>query len=534
MNSVPEDTIEEITKEDIEQIYTPTSLRHIVNMIHPKIRTAFPPGSQSSIIDCELYPRVLLTSDIHADFPKFMELLQQLGLIAPRPLDNIYDPTLISDVQWTGGSNTLFVIIGDIVGGKSATGKEVNDPKGTFELLLFLLIHNLRLQARTMGSDIRYTLGEHEVNDYYADENHNRFYDQFVHDSAKQFLKNQEMRRNIMMPFLMASPSLLLRFLIGGRPELVCVHGSLHSAEGKGLEEALFVYQTDPRNGLDKATTPARFRELLQMRAANLAILSRYYAEKDDPAVCDLLRTSEYPLTVVGHCSTISRDMNRPYERMLENPRLYDGCDHRGTIGRGCIVTDCVTSANSPNKGAPTLVMVDAGLSTIFRTGGDTEQQYRKVEVLELKHDPTLQKGRYYNIMNATTGSQTRTLYKASAAEDVFPRIKREFSPMPFRMNGKNARKNVGKNAGNNVRSSRASSITDPLPPSIVNARSSRASSITDPPPSSIVNARSRAPSVANNPGNGTRRANRVKFMLTGKGGKRRSTRRLRTRKSRN
>jgi len=405
-----------ITRTDIESMYTPAArprvnLTYIIENIHPKVLAAFPPGSQSSFLECSDYDTVYITSDIHSDLRKFMQILMSLKLIPLKSIADIYDPTLISDVTWMGGKRTLFVIVGDLVDGKR-NPYSVHDPKGMFELLLFLLLHNLRIQARKVRSDIRYTIGNHELDSCIKVDD--IFCGNYVTLHALMFFNNYDDRRNILRPFLQASPSILLAVADGDKNELICIHGGLHEdtttgKRGKDLTDGLKKKQKTLDSTMDLIT----FVKILESDSKENGEISkgawtRLYGE-DTPDVCDTLERSAYPLTVVGHCPTMMSE--RPIRIFTENP-AYSHCDKGiGDNNVGCIITDC-------NKdGAPTLAMVDAGMSAGFRYE-PKKNPNREVEVLKLTHDSALESAaRYYNTIEATTGEKTRLMYKAGEKE---------------------------------------------------------------------------------------------------------------------
>jgi len=407
-----------ITRTDIESIYPTTpkdplaGLKYIIKTIHPKVRAAFPPGSQSSFLECSNYDTVYITSDIHSDLRKFMQILMSLELIPNRRYDSIYDPTLISDVRWTGGERTLFIIVGDLVDGKRDEDRSVDDRNGTFELLLFLLLHNLRIQARKVGSDIRYTMGNHELDSCVAIQE--EFYDAYVTDQVKWYFGSPQNRNRILMPFLQASPSILLALAHKGKNELICIHGGLHEDKDTGKRGTdLTKHLIETQTILDRAADLKTFMGTVTTNIVENGELSRgawtrLYSE-DDPGVCTILGKSAYPFTVVGHCPTINT--RRTLNIFKKNP-AYSHCDQGEDEGHtGCIITDC-------NKdGAPTLAMVDTGMSAGFRARDPAQNPYREVEVLKLTHNSDLEsRTRYYNTIEATKGKgakDTRTMYKS-------------------------------------------------------------------------------------------------------------------------
>jgi hypothetical protein len=173
------------------------------------------------------YPRVYVTSDLHADLRKFTQILLSSGLVASDfdPYsDGIYDPRFISEIRWTAPPGTLLVIIGDLVDGKRSHNRgnppynQVLDPRGSFEVLIFAMLYNLRIQANVNGSEIRFTLGNHEVMSVIQPEIP-RFgpphITQYVHDSAIAFFTTPGMgwiprRQSAIVPFLELCPYYIL------------------------------------------------------------------------------------------------------------------------------------------------------------------------------------------------------------------------------------------------------------------------------------------------------------------------------------
>ena len=410
-----------VTSADLDRV-AKRDLQYIIDIIHPKVRAAFPPGSQSSFLECSNYDTVYITSDIHSDLRKFMQILMSLELIPTKTIDKvrpvgsnygpIYEPiynyNLISDVEWIGGAKILFVIVGDLVDGKRNEERSVDDPKGTFEILLFLLLHNLRIQAHKVGSDIRYTMGNHELDSCVAIQE--EFYDNYVTDQVKRYFSSPQNRNLILMPFLQASPSIILSLAHGKNNELICIHGGLHEDEDTGTRGTdLTKYLIKTQTILDRARDLHTFmgtvtKNIISNGELSRGAWTRLYSE-DDPEVCAILEKSAYPFTVVGHCPTINT--NRTLNIFTRNP-AYAHCDKGEDEGHtGCVITDC-------NKdGAPTLAMVDTGMSAGFRARDPAKNQSRKVEVLKLTHDAALKSSRYYNIIEATTGESTRLMYKA-------------------------------------------------------------------------------------------------------------------------
>jgi hypothetical protein len=109
----------------------------------------------------------------------------------------IYNPKFINNAEWIGGERTLFLILGDLVDGKR-NSNQVNDIVGAFELLIHCLIHNLRISARSKGSEVLFTIGNHDLDTVLNHPdlgNPEKFkpnfklslYKSYVHESSKNF-----------------------------------------------------------------------------------------------------------------------------------------------------------------------------------------------------------------------------------------------------------------------------------------------------------------------------------------------------------
>jgi len=120
------------------------------------------------------YPNVYITSDVHADIGKLVQLLLDLELIEFEIAFNIYTPqgryseelyteSLYGEnLKWKGGSNAVFIIVGDLVDGRRRN-LEIPDDKGTAELLLHVFLYNLRIKAIMAGSEVLFTIGNHDL-----------------------------------------------------------------------------------------------------------------------------------------------------------------------------------------------------------------------------------------------------------------------------------------------------------------------------------------------------------------------------------
>ena len=111
-------------------------------------------------VDCVVtrdFTTVLITSDVHADLRKLVQMLIAAGLVArtggPEP-PGAYE---IWSLEWVA-EDTLLVITGDLVDGQRDIWS-VDDPIGAYEMLLHVLLFNLRIGARARGSELLFTIG---------------------------------------------------------------------------------------------------------------------------------------------------------------------------------------------------------------------------------------------------------------------------------------------------------------------------------------------------------------------------------------
>ena len=330
------------------------------------------------------YPTVYVTSDLHADLRKFTQMLISSGLITTPYdpdfdpyTDSIYDPRFIASAQWSAPRGTLLVIIGDLVDGKrsfnrgAAPFNQVVDSRGSFELLIFALLYNLRIQANANGSEIRFTVGNHELISVIYNANP-ADYLPYVHDTAVNFFTNDtmswsDMRRVALLPFLELSPYYILTLQNGATKEVAFVHGGLHINNG-GVVQGLSATLTGFQAGIDAGTRP--FDDVTaDIKEEGLSPLwTRFYASTQR-GICNTL-SPEYKLILVGHCVT-SNNFPR-FNELKQGNALYSLCDDGKYIKvdgmtqekdlHGCVLLDCPAERDD-DIGAPRLGFVDTAMS---------------------------------------------------------------------------------------------------------------------------------------------------------------------------
>ena len=371
------------------------------------------------------YPRVYVTSDLHADLRKFTQILLSSGLVASDfdPYsDGIYDPRFISEIRWTAPPGTLLVIIGDLVDGKRSYNggnppfNQVSDPRGSFELLIFAMLYNLRIQANTNGSEIRFTLGNHEVMSVIQPEKNPLggppHFTQYVHDSAITFFTTPDMeapdmdwiplRQSAIMPFLELCPYYILAL----EDEVAFVHGGLHSqgAIVQNLAALLTAYQGELDAGIRQLNP---ISPILRGEQTS-PIWTRFYARQAD-GVCERL-TNEYKFILVGHCPTTAGYAR--FKHIIATNALYGNCDDGGIIPQDgkwvekvdkqlCVLLDCPAAREGDDVGAPRLGFVDTAMSACqhYPTWGPHQEiphAPRSIQIMRLSHTdaPSI---RYYN-----------------------------------------------------------------------------------------------------------------------------------------
>jgi len=418
--------MEPLVAEDIAAIYgasgsfNPDGYEAIIAKLE---RAATLPRRPHTINSAD-YPTVYVTSDIHADLRKFTQMLISTGLIttAYDPgfdpyTDSIYDPRFIASAQWTAPRGTLLVIIGDIVDGKRSFNRgappfnQVVDSRGSFELLIFALLYNLRIQANANGSEIRFTFGNHELISVIHNVNPDDYLP-YVHDTATEFFSNvdmswSDMRRVAILPFLELCPYYILTLQNGATNEVAFVHGGLHINNGvvvQGLSATLTGFQTE----IDTGARPYD-RLTDDMKSEDLSPLwTRFYASTK---LGKCMRLSpEYKLILVGHCVTSSS-----FPRFIELKRdnaLYRLCDDGDYITvngmkqekglHGCVLLDCPAERDD-DIGAPRLGFVDTAMSACQHLPNmpaqgilEIPRDVQIVQMMKLSHieRPSI---RYYN-----------------------------------------------------------------------------------------------------------------------------------------
>jgi len=353
---------------------------------------------------------VYITSDIHSDLEKLMFLFYNAGLIDRYYTTNPYDvalphyktyaanlPEIIDTITNFRVRPTPFIciLVGDIVDGQRINGS-VNDPIGNLEILLHVFLFNFRIKARILGSELRFTIGNHDWHTVVANYIDVEMYLMYVENNAKTFFNvNYNLtydqieiswinRRNTLLPFYDVCPYLVVSI----DTEVICVHGGLFRDGNPFHGEPATVNMTNHliliQQKIDQANSLSAFSVAEVAFLANdppSPLWTRYYANKTRMDAC--IRTP-FKMTVVGHCPTADRYPGYIHE--LKDELRYDGCE-RG----GCVLVGCERGDNGPE-----LAFVDIGMSRAFRPGNPNDA-HRRGDLLYLSHDDAGPDTRFYN-----------------------------------------------------------------------------------------------------------------------------------------
>jgi hypothetical protein len=327
---------------------------------------------------------------------------------------------------------TLFVIVGDVVDGARNGYSEIPDITGDIELILHIYIFNLRLMAHEVGSDIRFTIGNHDYHSVVKENSDDLpdFYNAWVHKSAQLFFGSRATRRDCLLPFYLCSPY----FIITVANELAFIHAGINSEDGQDimdLSEAIVLLQTklDADGDFVKLSKGAHkfLSEIGTGTKEGGPLWTRFYSYGSPKDVCDALE-DPYKMVIVGHCQTDTCSKGVHMTQILQDPN-FSACGAGGCVLLGC------------NKnGPPALGFVDISMSSAFRNrisrfGFPTyplqiikaDEDRRRAEFLKLEHVSDLDSSdRYYNKISrekvgGTGGNESLIFWQAQPAPQPLP-----------------------------------------------------------------------------------------------------------------
>jgi len=189
----------------------------------------------SNKIPLSQFENIYVTSDIHSDILIFIRILLRGGFITydaeainitplldPTYSDKglklnpdvelvLFNPILYTGMKWAK-PNTLFVILGDLVDGARCNNEKCNtvlDNIGNWELLLHIFIFNLRIAAFQADSDVKFTIGNHDLS---VINTTSREFDKYCSEQSQGYFRTLTRRKEILFPFYKTSPYAFLTF----------------------------------------------------------------------------------------------------------------------------------------------------------------------------------------------------------------------------------------------------------------------------------------------------------------------------------
>jgi hypothetical protein len=411
--------------------YNPASQTRLQSKISrvrndPIIITSQP--GQPGIIDASKFDRIYVNSDIHSDYRNFINYLKNLNLINipsglsiyedktnPSSRNDIYNPAFITDTTWKA-RNTLYIIVGDLVDGRRGIA-EVDDPRGSFDLLLHMFIYNLRLRALEMNSDILFTIGNHDfitaikhtmikndrspwdigLVDYQPGGplRGNRintsgwsWYQGEMADYTKIFFSGNDNisvdkyywnnivgmnnRYNALTMFYSLSPYLFIEIINSDNKRIIFIHSSIAQSGMAGVTDYLVDLRNYQRH-IEISALRNSFildelpHEVLPPNIDHTEANSLFYRILINLTKRDILKNIcaiygyRYPNTtlIVGHCPTLMTEFDNEKQGKTGSLQEYDTCHLNDNFG--CIITKCFDSNFK-------LIAVDTGFSRAFRS----------------------------------------------------------------------------------------------------------------------------------------------------------------------
>jgi hypothetical protein len=249
------------------------------------------------------------------------------------------------------------------------------------------VIYNLRIQARALGSEVRFTIGNHDaatvtayppyvLGSKYVEDAHVAFAGTCGTVALARIGASFPLiwRRNMLFPFYACSPYLMLTL-----GKTVFVHaGFVSEAPGGGADiygDALRRQAALDGARLERAET-ANVGENIGVLVSMFlptkglpgpgAIWARGYAMLSHEGACDKRNAAhqKFELIVVGHCVTHVF----PQIQSL----LAEQCAGDTEGATGCVVTrDC----RGDGASAPLIALVDTGMSAPFRDGASNVER---------------------------------------------------------------------------------------------------------------------------------------------------------------
>jgi hypothetical protein len=324
-------------KEDCQYIFN--NITNCNNYILNKTKLYKPSISKNNIIQMD-NKKIYVLSDIHSDFPRFIQLLYNSNIIKFNTnnitqeyfhsLDILYDFDIID-------KNFMLIIAGDLINGRRPEyDLQTDDITGDYELRLFIFLTNLKYKANLLNSDVLWCLGNHE---YFSLITETQNMMRFRCDKCLDFYKSDKNRINILLCFLLVSPYyfIILHHKRLNRYIFIC-HAGLNNSTN------LLQYIDHQPDNLYKKVN----KDILYTKSYSNDLDNYNHNELSlNTNICKIVKKYNYDMMIYGHCT-----INVVSE--LKNKQKYiNGCEDKK-----CILAVC----GDKNIGAQ-IVFVDIGLS---------------------------------------------------------------------------------------------------------------------------------------------------------------------------
>ena len=354
-------------------------------------------------IDMQKYEQIYVTSDIHADVRKFLQLLIKEKIIS---IDNNFDPyntelgtDFIDTIKFVK-PKTLLIILGDLIDGKR-NGNSVDDKVGNFEILLHVILFNMRISAKSMNSDVLFTLGNHDLENIYGRAKLMTYY---AH-SINYFGDYSNYKKNIataLRPFYELSPYIMLYLQNNNDTKYIGIHAGIHESLDNNKEKTMLpdlekMQKEINSKGLRDILTNQDDTDLSDNANNTLVkpnrlggdggLWTRLYAEGNFK--CDAIETKATIL--VGHCTThtfINRHLNKDAVGNYDNCLIQTNNEDPEKGKKGCALAIC---PDTSSNGRPKVILVDTMMSCAFYEK-NYDNKNRNHEFILLKKDSIYRK----------------------------------------------------------------------------------------------------------------------------------------------
>lgn len=306
--------------------------------------------------------KIYVLSDIHSDFPRFIQLLYNSNIIRFNTniitqdffhsFDILYDFDIID-------KNFILIIAGDIINGKRPEFDiQTDDITGDYELRLFIFLTNLKYKSNLYNSDVLWCLGNHE---YFSLLTETKNMSRFRCDKCLDFYKSDNNRINILLCFLLVSPYyfIILHHQRLNRYILIC-HAGLNNST-----DILKYIDHEPENLYKKVNNKI---DILVTKSYSNTLNQYNYNDKSlDTHICKFIQKYKYDMMIYGHCTI--NVVNELYNKQ----KYIEGCKNKK-----CILAIC----GDKNIGAK-MIFVDIGLSKFHNYDDRSFHEYLYFEYNE-------------------------------------------------------------------------------------------------------------------------------------------------------